>query len=169
HCKNTWRRIRICRIGVLNMDKKENKRFYLIREDVLPESVVKTLQIKEVLKNNPSLSIFEAVKQFDLSRSAFYKYRDTIFPIDEKLEETREFTLILYVNDIIGMLAEVLNTLSKLNLSVLTIHQSIPMDGRATITLSLDGKDTDLEIDEVMESLKMIEHISNVELISMTI
>ena len=151
------------------MDKNENKKFYLIREDVLPESVVKTLQIKEVLKNDPSLSIFEAVKQFDLSRSAFYKYRDTIFPVDEKLEETREFTLILYVNDIIGMLAKVLNTLSKLDLSVLTIHQGIPMDGRATITLSLDGKDTDLEIDEVINSLKKIEHISNVELISMTI
>lgn len=151
------------------MDKNENKKFYLIREDVLPESVVKTLQIKEVLKNDPSLSIFEAVKQFDLSRSAFYKYRDTIFPVDEKLEETREFTLILYVNDIIGMLAKVLNTLSKLDLSVLTIHQSIPMDSRATITLSLDGKDTDLEIDEVINSLKKIEHISNVELISMTI
>ena len=151
------------------MDKNENKKFYLIREDVLPESVVKTLQIKEVLKNDPSLSIFEAVKQFDLSRSAFYKYRDTIFPVDEKLEETREFTLILYVNDIIGMLAKVLNTLSKLDLSVLTIHQSIPMDGIATITLSLDGKDTDLEIDEVINSLKKIEHISNVELISMTI
>src|SRR5699024_3210633 len=111
------------------MDKNENKKFYLIREDVLPESVVKTLKIKEVMK------------QFDLSRSTFYKYRDTIFPVEEKLEETREFTLILYVNDIIGMLAKVLNTLSKLDLSVLTIHQSIPMDGRATITLSLDGKD----------------------------
>ncbi|MGO2788836.1 MAG: ACT domain-containing protein, partial [Staphylococcus saprophyticus] len=74
------------------MDKKDYKKFYLIREDVLPESVVKTLKIKEVLKNDPSLSIFEAVKQFDLSRSAFYKYRDTIFPIDEKIESTREFT-----------------------------------------------------------------------------
>src|SRR5699024_6501922 len=151
------------------MDKNENKKFYLIREDVLPESVVKTLQIKEVLKNDPSLSIFEAVKQFDLYRSAFYKYRDTIFLVDEKLEETREFTLILYVNDIIGMLVKVLNRLSKLDLSVLTIHQSITMDGRVTITLSLDGKDTDLEIDEVIKSLKKIEHISNVELISMTI
>ncbi|MEJ7296349.1 ACT domain-containing protein, partial [Staphylococcus epidermidis] len=50
------------------MDKKDYKKFYLIREDVLPESVVKTLKIKEVLKNDPSLSIFEAVKQFDLSR-----------------------------------------------------------------------------------------------------
>lgn len=151
------------------MDKKENKRFYLIREDVLPESVVKTLQIKEVLKNNPSLSIFEAVKQFDLSRSAFYKYRDTIFPIDEKMESTREFTLILYVNDIVGMLAEVLNTLSSLSLSVLTIHQSIPMESRATITLSLDAKGTNLEIDDVMEALRVIDHVSKVELISMTI
>src|SRR5699024_4607209 len=67
------------------------------------------------------------------------------------------------------MVAKVLNTLSKLKLSVLTIHQSIPMDGSATIALSLDGKDTDLDIDEEMESLKMIERMSNVELISMTI
>ncbi|MDW8798564.1 ACT domain-containing protein [Staphylococcus pseudoxylosus] len=151
------------------MDKKDYKKFYLIREDVLPESVVKTLKIKEVLKNNPSLSIFEAVKQFDLSRSAFYKYRDTIFPIDEKMESTREFTLILYVNDIVGMLAEVLNTLSSLSLSVLTIHQSIPMESRATITLSLDAKGTNLEIDDVMEALRVIDHVSKVELISMTI
>ncbi|MEB7762912.1 ACT domain-containing protein [Staphylococcus pseudoxylosus] len=151
------------------MDKKDYKKFYLIREDVLPESVVKTLKIKEVLKNNPSMSIFEAVKQFDLSRSAFYKYRDTIFPIDEKMESTREFTLILYVNDIVGMLAEVLNTLSSLSLSVLTIHQSIPMESRATITLSLDAKGTNLEIDDVMEALRVIDHVSKVELISMTI
>ncbi|MDN6750034.1 MAG: ACT domain-containing protein, partial [Staphylococcus equorum] len=48
-------------------------------------------------------------------------------------------------------------------------HQSIPMDGRATITLTLDAKGTDLEIDDVMEALKIIDHISKVELISMTI
>jgi chorismate mutase len=110
------------------MDSKDYKKFYLIREDVLPESVVKTIKIKDALKSDPKLSIFEAVKKYDLSRSAFYKYRDTIFPVDEKMETTKEFTLILYVNDIVGMLAEVLNTLSRLSLSVLTIHQSIPMD-----------------------------------------
>ena len=57
----------------------------------------------------------EAVKLFDLSRSAFYKYRETIFPVDEKMLDHREFTLILYVNDIVGMLAQVLNTVSKCN------------------------------------------------------
>ncbi|MCG7338525.1 ACT domain-containing protein [Staphylococcus sp. ACRSN] len=151
------------------MDEKDYKKFYLIREDVLPESVVKTLKIKDLLKNDPSMSIFEAVKQFDLSRSAFYKYRDTIFPIDEKMEETREFTLILYVNDIVGMLANVLNTISQLSLSVLTIHQSIPMEGRATITLSLDAKGTDLEVDDVIKALNKVDQVSKVDLISMTI
>ena len=92
------------------MDSKDYKKFYLIREDVLPESVVKTLKIKDALKNDATLSIYEAVKQFNLSRSAFYKYRDTIFPVDEKIFEHREFTLILYVNDIVGMLAQVLQT-----------------------------------------------------------
>ncbi|PTK72473.1 ACT domain-containing protein [Staphylococcus haemolyticus] len=150
------------------MDNKDYKKFYLIREDVLHESVVKTLKIKDALKNNPELSIYEAVKLFDLSRSAFYKYRETIFPVDEKMLDHREFTLILYVNDIVGMLAQVLNTVSKLQLSVLTIHQSVPMEEKATITLSLSAKDTTISIDEIIKALRNIEHVSKVELISMS-
>ncbi|PTE71234.1 ACT domain-containing protein [Staphylococcus devriesei] len=150
------------------MDNKEYKKFYLIREDVLPESVVKTLKIKDALKNDSELSIYEAVKRFSLSRSAFYKYRETIFPVDEKIFEHREFTLILYVNDIVGMLAQVLNTISQLELSVLTIHQSIPIEDKATITLSLSAKNTSLSIDEIIIALRNIEHVSKVELISMS-
>ena len=150
------------------MDNKEYKKFYLIREDVLPESVIKTLKIKDALKNNSELSIYEAVKQYGLSRSAFYKYRETIFPVDEKLLDHREFTLILYVNDIVGMLAQVLNTISQLQLSVLTIHQSVPMNDKATITLSLNASSSDLMIDDVVIALREIEHVSKVELISMS-
>lgn len=150
------------------MDNKEYKKFYLIREDVLPESVIKTLKIKDALKNNSELSIYDAVKQYGLSRSAFYKYRETIFPVDEKLLDHREFTLILYVNDIVGMLAQVLNTISQLELSVLTIHQSVPMEDKATITLSLNASSSKLMIDDVIKALKEIEHVSKVELISMS-
>ena len=101
-------------------------------------------------------------------RSAFYKYRETIFPVDEKLLDHREFTLILYVNDIVGMLAQVLNTISQLQLSVLTIHQSVPMNDKATITLSLNASSSDLMIDDVVIALREIEHVSKVELISMS-
>lgn len=150
------------------MDNKDNRKFYLIREDVLPESVIKTLKVKDTLKNNSNLSIYDAVKQFNLSRSAFYKYRETIFPVDEKILDQREFTLILYVNDIVGMLAQVLNAISQLQLSVLTIHQSVPIEDKATITLSLNAKNSNLSIDEVIESLREINHVTKVDLISMT-
>ena len=150
------------------LDNKDNRKFYLIREDVLPESVIKTLKVKDALKNNSNLSIYDAVKQFNLSRSAFYKYRDTIFPVDEKILDQREFTLILYVNDIVGMLAQVLNAISQLKLSVLTIHQSVPIEDKATITLSLNARNSNLSIDEVIESLREINHVTKVDLISMT-
>lgn len=150
------------------MDNKDNRKFYLIREDVLPESVIKTLKVKDALKNNSNLPIYDAVKQFNLSRSAFYKYRETIFPVDEKILDQREFTLILYVNDIVGMLAQVLNAISQLQLSVLTIHQSVPIEDKATITLSLNARNSNLSIDEVIESLREINHVTKVDLISMT-
>ena len=63
------------------LDNKDNRKFYLIREDVLPESVIKTLKVKDALKNNSNLSIYDAVKQFNLSRSAFYKYREEILSL----------------------------------------------------------------------------------------
>lgn len=150
------------------LDNKDNRKFYLIREDVLPESVIKTLKVKDALKNNSNLSIYDAVKQFNLSRSAFYKYRETIFPVDEKILDQREFTLILYVNDIVGILAQVLNAISQLQLSVLTIHQSVPIEDKATITLSLNARNSNLSIDEVIESLREINHVTKVDLISMT-
>lgn len=150
------------------MDKNNYKKFYLIREDVLPESVVKTLKIKDALKENSKLSIYDAVQKYDLSRSAFYKYKDTIFPVDEKILEHREFTLILYVNDVVGTLAQVLNSVSILKLSVLSIHQSVPINNEATITLSLNAINTELSIDEIILELRKIEHVFKVELISMS-
>ena len=148
------------------MDNKDYKKFYLIREDVLPESVVKTLKIKDALKSDPTLSIYDAVKQFDLSRSAFY--RETIFPVDDKMLDHREFTLILYVTDIVGMLARVLDVISKLELSVLTIHQSIPMEEKATITLSLNAKSKETSVEDVIGALRNLDYVSKVELISMS-
>lgn len=150
------------------MDDKQVKKFYLIREDVLPESVVKTLQIKDALKENPQMSIYEAVRQYGLSRSAFYKYKDTIFPIDEKVEDTKEFSIILYVHDKVGMLAQVLNTISQIHMSVLTIHQSIPMEDKATITLSLNTAGSQASIEDVIFALRSIENVYKVEIISMS-
>ena len=62
------------------MKNVANQRYYLVREDVLTDAMQKTLEAKQLLQNGTVASIWDAVKQVDLSRSAFYKYRDAVFP-----------------------------------------------------------------------------------------
>lgn len=146
----------------------QNKKFFLIREDVLPESVKKTLLIKDLLEKNPKLSIFDAVKAHDLSRSAFYKYKDTIFPVDEKTRE-RNITIMLQVDDQVGLLSRILEFIARENGSVLTIHQTIPIKDKATITISLNATNMDLTINELLENIKSLEHINHVQLLGMSL
>ena len=87
------------------MDKE--KVYYIIREDVLPEAVKKTLAMKKALEEDSKLSILEASKRFDLSRSAFYKYKDTIFPIQD-VKRQSILSLSIDVDDIPGILGKIL-------------------------------------------------------------
>lgn len=144
------------------------KKFYLIREDVLPESVKKTLLIKDLLDKNPKLSIFDAVKKYDLSRSAYYKYKDTIFPVDEKTRE-KNLTIMVQVDDKVGLLSEILSFIALHNGSVLTIHQTIPIKEKTTITISLNATDIDMTINELIEAISSIEHVNDVKLLGMSL
>ena len=58
------------------MKKDTNHKFYLVQEDILPEAIKKTIKVKEILKHHQTKTINEAVKKMDLSRSAYYKYKD---------------------------------------------------------------------------------------------
>ncbi|ALN76604.1 ACT domain-containing protein [Staphylococcus agnetis] len=144
-----------------------NYQYFLIREDVLPYVVSKVLRVKESLKDNPSLTVQEAVKLHDCSRSAFYKYRDTIFPLDEVNNASKEFTIILFVTDKVGTLATILDKISQLHLSVLTIHQSVPIDKKASITLSLNASKTDLNVYDIINTLRQLDNVHNVDIIGM--
>ncbi|MFC6291202.1 ACT domain-containing protein [Macrococcus epidermidis] len=146
----------------------QNKKFYLIREDVLPESVKKTLLIKDLLDKNPKLSIFDAVKTYDLSRSAFYKYKDTIFPVDEKTRE-RNITMMVQVDDKVGLLSRILEFIASENGSVLTIHQTIPIKDKATITISLNATNMDLTINELIEKIETLDYVNQVQLLGMSL
>ncbi|MEJ7540569.1 MULTISPECIES: ACT domain-containing protein [Staphylococcus intermedius group] len=141
--------------------------FYIIREDVLPYVVKRVLEVKASLKEDQSLTIQEAVDMHDCSRSAFYKYRDTIFPLEDVQQQTEVFTIILFVTDKVGILAQILEKLSELNLSVLTIHQSVPTDQKASITLSLDGRNAKWGPYQIINELRQMENVYNVDIIGM--
>nr|WP_243719923.1 ACT domain-containing protein [Macrococcus lamae] len=145
----------------------DKKKFYLIREDVLPESIKKTLKVKSLLDDEPRMSIFDAVRRFDLSRSAYYKYKDTIFPVDDTKTE-RNVTMLLHVDDNIGLLSRVLELIAAEQGSVLTIHQSLPIKEKTTITITLNATQIELTINGLLDQLKNIDGVNHVQLIGMT-
>lgn len=145
---------------------KEHK-FYLIREDVLPESVHKTIRAKELLDTHPNMPILEAVKAVNLSRSAFYKYKDTIFPI-ASLEFDSYITLILHIQDKPGILSEILKLISELNGDILTIHQTVPMKEQATVTISLKTTKMEQSIDGLVNLLSELSDVIKVELLGLS-
>ncbi|WNQ14186.1 ACT domain-containing protein [Paenibacillus aurantius] len=119
------------------MDQNQLERYYLVREDILPEAVLKTIQAKELLAHGRVKTIHEAVDQVGLSRSAFYKYKDGIYPLS-KLDRERIVTISMDLEHRSGILSKVLALIAGLEGNVLTIHQTIPLQGMANVVISAD-------------------------------
>lgn len=143
---------------------KLDKKFYLVREDVLPEAMKKTLEAKEMLERKKVESVWDAVQQVDLSRSAFYKYRDTVFPFHTIVKE-KLITLFFHLEDRSGTLSQLLGVVASAGCNVLTIHQTIPLQGRAQVTLSLNITGMAIEINELLSNLRKLEFVENVEVL----
>lgn len=143
---------------------KTDKKFYLVREDVLPEAMKKTLDAKELIERGRAESVWEAVQRVDLSRSAFYKYRDTVFPFHTVVKE-KLITLFFYLEDRSGTLSQLLSTVASAGCNVMTIHQTIPLQGRANVTLSLNTSGMTVEIEELMSRLRKMEFVEKVEVL----
>lgn len=140
------------------------QRYYLVREDVLTEAMQKTLEVKKMLQND-RISIMEAVNKTGLSRSAFYKYRDAVFPFHSIVKE-RILTVFLQLEDRSGTLATLLQTVADNGCNILTIHQTIPIQGRANVTLSLDVTAMDGELDVFLQQLKKLDFVESADVVS---
>ncbi|MGM9923772.1 MAG: ACT domain-containing protein [Bacillus sp. (in: firmicutes)] len=144
--------------------KKSDYKFFLVREDVLPEAMQKTLDAKELIQRGKADSVWEAVQKVDLSRSAFYKYRDTVFPFHTVVKE-KIITLFFHLEDRSGTLSNLLAIVADSGCNILTIHQTIPIQGRANVTLSLDVSSTKTDIDRLLADLKELEFVDKVEVL----
>lgn len=128
-------------------------RFFVVREDILPEAIVKTIQVKDILKSGEVQTINEAVERVGLSRSAFYKYKDGVYALAEIVKE-HIITISMDLAHRSGVLSNVLGIIAAHEGSVLTMNQSIPLQGYANVVLSVDISNLALEIDPFVELLK---------------
>lgn len=146
------------------MKTEKDYKFYLVREDILPEAIKKTIRVKEFLKHNQKMTINEAVHMMDLSRSAYYKYKDYVFPFHD-VTQGRVVTISLMVLDRPGELSQILNAVAESNCSILTINQGIPLQGIADVSISIETKDMTIAVDDLIKTLEHLSGVRKVEVI----
>jgi len=143
---------------------KAQKRFYLVREDILPESILKTALAKEMLASGEVEGIMEAVERLGMARSTFYKYKDGVFSFFNA-ESMSILNISLLLRHIPGILSGVLNCIASLQANVLTINQNLPLHGVAYVTLSLNIDEMSVPVEEMLNRLQALEGVLNVEVV----
>jgi chorismate mutase len=138
--------------------------FYLVREEILPEAIKKTIKVKDMLKRGEARTINEAVEKMELSRSAYYKYKDYVFPFYEASKE-KIVTLALLLEHKQGVLSRVLNTIASDHGSVLTINQGIPLQGVANATISIETAELAIDLEALLDKLRMVEGVKRLEVL----
>ena len=113
------------------------KKYYIVSEDALPDIFIKVAEAKRMLQVGEAQTVGEAARRMNISRSAFYKYKDDIFPFHDNVRG-KTVTMVVQLDDEPGLLSIVLKTIAEYHANILTIHQSIPVNGIASLTLSVD-------------------------------
>lgn len=138
-------------------------RFYLVQADILPESILKAVRAKEMLIRGEASTVNEAVEKVNLSRSAYYKYRDRVFPIQDG-SSVREITINLTLEHRTGVLSRVLATIAALGGNILTINQEMPAQGLAKVGINLDITEITGDMESFLDHIRKIDGVKSVAL-----
>ncbi|MDF1615973.1 ACT domain-containing protein [Petrocella sp. FN5] len=139
--------------------------FYIIQRKALPEVFLKVVQAKKYLEKEKAMTVQEAVEAVGISRSSFYKYKDTIFPFYEN-SRGRAITLGMRIDDEPGLLSLLLNCIAKYQANILTIHQTIPINGVADITFSIEVLPTTGDVQDMVNHLIETEGVHQVKILA---
>ena len=142
----------------------QKETFYLIRADILPESIQKTIEAKRLIDRGEVETIQEAVEKVGLSRSAFYKFKDAIFPFNTLMRQ-QIITLSLNLEHRSGVLSSMLSYIASQRGNILTINQTIPLQGLANVVLTIETAQMDLSVTELSQELRNLEGVQKVVLI----
>lgn len=146
------------------MDMERKTKYYVVRDKALPEVLQKVVEAKRLLDANKSLTVQEATEQVGLSRSSFYKYKDDIAPFADNTKG-KTVTLVIQMNDEPGLLSDLLHVVSTFRANILTIHQTIPVNGVATVTLSVAVRADTGNMAAMVEEIEQLMGVQDVKLL----
>lgn len=143
----------------------EKKKYFVVRERAVPEVLLKVVEAKRLLDSGRVLTVQEAAEQTGISRSSFYKYKDDIFQFHDNTQGTI-LTLTFQMDDEPGLLSDVLKIIAEYHANILTIHQSIPINGIASLSLSVQILQNTGDISKMLEQLEEQKGVHHVKILA---
>ena len=142
-----------------------SSKYYIIKEQAVPEVLLKVVKAKKLIESGKAGSINEATEQVGISRSSFYKYKEDIFEFHEN-SKGRTINLSFQMEDEPGILSDVLRIIAETGANILTIHQSIPINGVATLSLSIEILDETGEVSSMVAAMEERKGVQKVKLLA---
>ncbi len=139
--------------------------YYVVRTNALPEVLRKVVEVKRLLEENANMSIQEAAEIAGISRSSYYKYKDDIFPFYDS-SKGKTVTLVVQMIDELGFISKICSRISEYRANILTIHQSIPVNGIATLTISVEVRSDTRNITDMIHEIEMMDKVQYVKILA---
>lgn len=139
--------------------------YYIVKQKAVPEVLLKVVEAKRLIESEKVMTIQEAVDAVGISRSSFYKYKDDIFPFHDKAQGTT-ITLTFQMDDEPGLLSDVLKIVAEFGANILTIHQSIPINGVASLSISIQVLPTTGDVSDMLNMLGSQKGVHTVRLLA---
>ena len=143
----------------------EIPQYVLVDINVLPEVFEKVLHAKLLLAKGIAKSSADACRLAEVSRGAFYKYKDAVRPFYEMLGG-KIITFHIMLEDRPGVLSGILRAFAESGANILTVNQTIPINGQAALTISAETAGMSTPIEEFIRTAEALDGVSRIELLA---
>lgn len=144
---------------------KKDAEYFLVDSSVLPEIFAKVIEVKKIISKGTAKTVNEAVREAGISRSAYYKYKDFVFPFYET-SRGKVITLFFVLEDFSGILSGIINQIALSKANILTINQNIPINGLADVMISIETAGMTKDIRDLMNETSKIEGVRRQEILA---
>ena len=143
----------------------KSPKYYIVEASALPEVFLKVAEAKRLLSTGEATTVNEATRMTDISRSAFYKYRDAVLPF-QNMMTGRVVTFQLLIHDEPGLLATMLDIFPECNANILTINSIVPTNGTAVLTISAETKELSVPLEDMLRKIRQFPGVIKAEILA---
>ena len=143
----------------------QSPKYYIVEASALPEVFLKVAEAKRLLSTGEASTVNEATRMTDISRSAFYKYRDSVLPF-QNMMTGRIITFHLLLHDAPGILSSSLSNFADVKANIITINSIVPTNGCAVVTISAETTRMSVSLEELLRQLRQFPGVIKAEVLA---